>query len=233
MKRRVEPEWLDRIPAQDPQAIRGRADLRRLNAWMGQAGIVAREFSRWKSGNGQMTLVELGAGCGTFALNVVRRLDAVGIRPLPVRLVERATATSLATLDEFRRLGWEVEVIQSGVFDWLESARRSGDRYAAFSNLFLHHFEGAELSRLLKGVSQVSRFFVACEPRRSVGALAASHLVGFIGCSAVTRHDAVVSVQAGFRDDELTCQWPAGGDWRIEEREAGWCSHLFRAEQGK
>src|SRR5262245_27301775 len=39
--RRVEPEWLDGLPATDPGAIRSRRDLRRLNRIMGHVGIVA------------------------------------------------------------------------------------------------------------------------------------------------------------------------------------------------
>ena len=39
--RRLEREWLDELPADDPRARRSRADLRRINAIMGNARIVA------------------------------------------------------------------------------------------------------------------------------------------------------------------------------------------------
>jgi hypothetical protein len=48
----------------------------------------------------------------------------------------------------------------------------------------------------------------------------------------VTRHDAVVSVRAGFRDDELTAIWPRDARWRIEERGRGLFSHAFTARNG-
>jgi len=54
--------------------------------------------------------------------------------------------------------------------------------------------------------------------------------MGLMGCNAVTRHDARVSVRAGFRDDELSRLWPSGG-WTLEERGAPPFSHLFVARR--
>ena len=48
----------------------------------------------------------------------------------------------------------------------------------------------------------------ACEPRRSRFALAASHLIFFLGANAVTRNDGVLSVRAGFVERELGAAWP-------------------------
>jgi hypothetical protein len=41
LPRRVEPEWLDQLPTDDPRAIRARHDLRRVNAWMRNARSMA------------------------------------------------------------------------------------------------------------------------------------------------------------------------------------------------
>ena len=75
-----------------------------------------------------------------------------------------------------------------------------------------------------------TRCFVACEPRRSRLALAGSSLLGVIGCNDVTRHDAVVSVRAGFRDGELAALWPRDG-WEIRERGRGLFSHVLAARR--
>ena len=76
--------------------------------------------------------------------------------------------------------------------------------------------------------------FLACEPRRAWLALAGSHLLGVIGASAVTRADAVLSVHAGFRGQELTAVWPAAGvAWQVQESSAGLFSHCFRAARVK
>jgi hypothetical protein len=54
-------------------------------------------------------------------------------------------------------------------------------------------------------------------------------LVGFIGCNAVTRHDAVASVRAGFAGTDLSTLWPGKSEWRLAERRIGWFTHAFLA----
>ena len=39
--RRLEPELLDQLPADDPRAMRSRRDLKRINAWMNNASRMA------------------------------------------------------------------------------------------------------------------------------------------------------------------------------------------------
>ena len=71
----------------------------------------------------------------------------------------------------------------------------------------------------------------ACEPRRGGWPLAASRMLGLIGANAVTRHDAAVSVRAGFQGGELSALWPADPRWRFREHRAGFFSHLFLAQR--
>jgi hypothetical protein len=100
--------------------------------------------------------------------------------------------------------------------------------------LFLHHFEGSQLDHLLAGVAARTDRFFACEPKRAWLPLAGSHLVGAIGANAVTREDAVLSVHAGFRDQEISALWPlAGGAWRTREFDAGMFSHCFSAQRAR
>jgi hypothetical protein len=100
---------------------------------------------------------------------------------------------------------------------------------AIVANLFLHHFDDAELQRMLGLVAMRTRAFIACEPRRSPTALTGARLLGLVGCNDVTRHDSVVSVRAGFAGTELTALWPKVDGWRLEERARGVFSHGFVA----
>ena len=100
-------------------------------------------------------------------------------------------------------------------------------------NLLLHHFSERQLSELFAAVSRRGEFFLAIEPRRHAAAWALSRLVGVIGCNAVTRHDAPVSVRAGFRDHELSRLWPGDGEWRVKELASGFLGHLFVAERAR
>ena len=99
------------------------------------------------------------------------------------------------------------------------------------ATLFLHHFSEAELRRLLEQAARRADVFLACEPRRDVVSLGAARLLGLLGCNDVTRHDARLSVRAGFAGKELSALWPAGGGWRLTERRAGGFSHCFVAER--
>ena len=72
----------------------------------------------------------------------------------------------------------------------------------------------------------------ACEPRRSRFALAASHLIFFLGANAVTRNDGVLSVRAGFVGAELGAAWPAGSaGWRVDEYDDGLFTHCLVASR--
>jgi hypothetical protein len=130
----------------------------------------------------------------------------------------------------FTRLGWSVQTIQEDVLRWI-TAPTIQDHGPIIANLFLHHLSESQLIQLFTEIAERTQAFVAVEPRRSRWTLAASRLVGLIGCNRVTQHDAPASVRAGFRGGELSALWPAGGDWHIEERQAGLFSHLFVAHR--
>jgi hypothetical protein len=115
------------------------------------------------------------------------------------------------------------------VFEFLAAPGKPLD--AIVANLFLHHLTQADLRRLFALAATRAPLFVACEPRRSTLALAGARLMWFIGANDVTRHDAVVSVRAGFSDGELSDAWPAGPGWSLEERPAPPFSHLFVARR--
>jgi len=226
--RRVEPEWLDDLPALDPRARRARRDLRLVNALMGNAAIVARELARGLGG-GAKRIAEIGAGEGDFLLALARSRALRGARHRAT-LVDRQPCADRAALEALGTRGWEAAAVQSDVFAWLAAC--GGPRYDAIvANLFLHHFEPAPLARLLEGASRRTRLFIACEPRRSATGLAAAAFLGALGCNEVTRHDAVVSVRAGFRAGEVAALWPGQDGWTISEGARGAFSHLFVARR--
>src|SRR5262249_37301821 len=145
------------------------------------------------------------------------RLAAALPRPEPgsrFTLVDRAGAADPRALERIAALGWRPRVVVADVFDWLEDAE---PHEAVVANLFLHHFESRDLARMFQAIAAKMAAFAACEPRRSSIALAGSRMLGAIGCNDVTRHDAVVSVRAGFRDGELTRLWPGDSRWTLAE----------------
>ena len=227
MTREVEPELLDELPPEDPRAMRSRRDLQRIHGWMGNVGTVARLLGGVIGSAKHPRIVDLGAGDGTFMLQVARRVARNAGEPR-LLLVDRQPIVTSATRRGFAALAWDLEMVQADVFDWLADAPVAD---VAVACLFLHHFVDEKLARLLGAISKRTENFMACEPRRCRLALTAGKMVGLIGCNAVTRHDAVVSVRAGFVGRELSALWPGEERWRVEEREAGLFSHLFVAQR--
>jgi hypothetical protein len=222
MDRVLEPEWLDDLPDSDPAAIHSRRDLRRLNAFMGNAGIIARALA---DAPPPKRVIDVGAGDGFVSVAVAQKL---GWRGVEFVLVDRNATVPNETRNALKKLGCVVTPQGCDVLDGLASI---GPAEVAFANLFLHHFTAPQLAGLLRALAARCRVFVACEPRRSRFALLGSRCVGLLGCNAVTRHDAVVSVRAGFSGQELSALWPDRSGWTLTERAGGRFSHLFVARR--
>jgi 2-polyprenyl-3-methyl-5-hydroxy-6-metoxy-1,4-benzoquinol methylase len=204
------------MAAQDPAAVRARADLQRVNRLMRSVAVLQRALRGIRPG---ATIAELGAGDGSLMLALAQTL-----RPARVVLVDRQDGIAAASCAALAALGCPAEAIHADALDW---AREADPVDAIVCNLFLHHLQESDLARLFAICAARTALFVAAEPARHRLALAASHLVGLVGCNAVTRHDAVASVHAGFRAGELGALWPDVGRWHIEERAAAPVSHVF------
>jgi hypothetical protein len=227
--RSVEPELLDQMAADDPRVVRARRDLKRLNAVILQTGIMVRLLAQYWGDGRPRTILDLGAGDGTFMLSVARRL-AARWPGVTTTLLDRQNIVSQKTREAFGALGWKVETVAADVFAYLEQIKNSGVDIIT-TNLFLHHFEPEALARLLALAAPSSRLLVACEPRRNKFALRASRLLWVIGCNEVSLHDAIVSVRAGFSGEELSALWPSRDRFDLNERAARLFTHCFVARR--
>ena len=254
----VAAETLDGLAESDPAAQRSRRDLRRIHRAMGTRSIVRRGLedllgSKERSASAArrpLRVLELGAGDGTLLLGVA---GALGSRwpAVELTLLDRQSLVEPSTVEAYAACGWRVTPRVVDVFAWARSAGADPALPAAsmptgaptrpeptppwdliVGNLFLHHFEGPALSTLLAAIEAQGARFFACEPRRATLAWIGSHLVGALGANAVTREDAVLSVQAGFRDRELSALWPQHARrWRLREYPAGLFSHCLQAQR--
>lgn len=220
--RQLESELLDELPADAPEAVHSRGDLRRINALMGNARWLARTANKLQL-QSPKTLFELAAGDGVLML---RLLEKTGWRPERLILLDQQPVVSAQTLKALEQHCGTVQVVTADVFEWLsEPAAPKADLVT--TNLFLHHFTDERLKVLLQLIAGKSAAFIACEPRRSGFALFNTKLLGLIGCNHVTRHDAAISVKAGFAGDELTRLWPMDAPWSVCECSRGMFSHCF------
>ena len=240
--RTVVAEELDSLEAADPSAMRSRRDLQRIHRAMGTCGILASELhavlANSPAGRSPVRILELGAGDGTLMLRVANALKPrwSGVQ---LTLLDRIDLLDSKTRAGYSAIGWTATPKTMDVLDWANQQYGKGaldppgqPRWdLVVANLFLHHFEAKELQLLLAAIAGCSSALVACEPRRSGFALAASHWIGALGTGSVTRADAVTSVHAGFCGRELGALWPPGAGWALNERPAGLFGHCFRAER--
>lgn len=247
MNRLVQPELLDELPPDDPRARWSRRDLRRINAWMRNHSIMAKALRTALNGSAPKQITDLGAGDGHFLARVAKKVSCHWPN-VNVTLLDNRKVMSSQTLAWFARLGWRADLVEADVFDWLnhrghrlpagglpggefDGRQDAGAPEVVVANLFLHHFEDLRLAKLFGAIAGQARLLVAIEPHRAPWPLFCCRLLWAIGCNSVTRHDAAVSVRAGFSGRELSALWPADGGWQLTERRTGLFSHLFMARR--
>ena len=225
----VLPELLDVLPPQGAAALRSRRDIRRLNAWMRHPQIMVRALQDNLPEGAAQHLVELGAGDGHFLLSVAKRSKGRWPDSQTV-LVDQLNVLAPRTREEFRRFGWQARGEIAEAAEWLRQARPHPAQIV-LGNLIFHQFRTQPLTELFRLAAESSRLLIALEPRRSWLARLGGRMLWAIACGPVTRHDARISVQAGFSGRELSALWPDPTNWRLTERPAGWFSHLFIARR--
>ncbi len=183
ISRVVTAEILDSLEPDDPQAMRSRRDLSRIDGVLGGARWIARTAARHPE-SAARGIVELGAGGGL----VCERLASA---------IPGAPITGLDLAPRPAGLPPEIDWKQGDFFDTLRGT--TGEIVAG--NLILHHFQDTELAllgRQLRGF----RVVAFSEPLRSRVSLALSHVFAPL-VGPVTRHDMPASIRAGFRPSEL------------------------------
>lgn len=182
--RRVNSELLDQLSYTNPDAIRSRSDLVNINLFTRNFAWLRKKLHKICNSNDH--LIELGAGDGKFSnqiCNLGSKRTCVDLWPKPNDLNPK--------------------------IDWLRSDVKQISTYekndVVFANLFIHHLTNAEISELGKKLNLSARAIIFCEPHRSrkVHYLLKIFLL-LINANYVTRHDAHVSVDAGFKDNELS-----------------------------
>jgi hypothetical protein len=196
MNRACEPELLDSLPHDHPDAVHNRRDLRLINRIMrNQAWIVRTLPPLLRPGE---RVLEIGAGMGEMAIRLNRR----GVRVDGLDLWPRPKAWPADR-------NWHVAD--------LKSFGGYGDYAAVVGNLIFHQFKGDELAGLGAVIRRGARVVVACEPvRRKVSQTVIARVAPLFGANHVTLHDAHVSIAAGFQDDELPLALGMGPDeWQF------------------
>jgi hypothetical protein len=183
MLRACRPELLDSLPPDHPDALHSRRDLRLINRLMRNQAWFERELPPLLRAS--EAVLELGAGTGELGLRLNAggiTVDGLDLWPRPDRWPP-GRAWHRADLRRFAGF----------------------DRYpVVIGNLIFHQFSDSELGELGTRLRRSARVIVACEPaRRRLSQIMTAALAPILGINHVTRHDAQVSMTAGFCADEL------------------------------
>jgi hypothetical protein len=197
MQRTLEPELLDSLPPDHPDALHNRRDIRLTNQIIGNYRWLERAVPPLlRPGE---SLLEIGAGTGEVGVRLARR------------------GVPVAGLDL-----WPRPEIWPADRPWHQHDLRTFDRYDEYAvvlgNLIFHQFSEAELGALGEKLRRRARVIIACEPhRRRMSQVLYRAFVPLLGANHVSLHDAHVSIAAGFRDDELRHSLGLSEEaWRIE-----------------
>jgi hypothetical protein len=183
MQREIQPELLDSLPPDHPDALHNRRDLRLTNRMMGNYRWFARSLPPRILSTDRV--LEIGAGTGDLAdrLNSAGiAVDGLDLWPKPDRWPENRIwhRTDLLTFDGYHRYP------------------------AVIGNLIFHQFSRDELAGLGRKLNQSARLIMASEPaRRRLSQVFFARLAPLLGANYVSLHDAQVSIAAGFCDEEL------------------------------
>lgn len=201
-QRSVQPEILETLPPDHPDAIRSREDLLVVNGIMGNHRWIARMVRRHTAPGWRIT--EIGAGDGALSLQLAKLalcrqadLHAFDLAPRPP-----AWPTVSA---------WT----QGDIFEHPLPASQ-----VLIANLFLHHFLPDQLFQLGRRIPAETQLILAAEPsRRSIHTWLGRLLCSIAELHPVTRYDMQVSIRAGFRSLELPLLLGLGTEWSVTAQE--------------
>jgi Methylase involved in ubiquinone/menaquinone biosynthesis len=197
MQRTIQPELLDSLPPDHPDALHNRRDLRLTNRVMGNHRWIAKTLPKLLRPTDR--ILELGAGTGELSALLESRglaVDAIDFWPRP---------------DSFPPSR-----------QWHQSDLRTFPRYGDYTvfvaNLILHQFHDSELAQLGAALAPSARVVIAAEPARSrASQLLYRTFAPLFGANRVSLHDAHVSIHAGFRRDELPrALGLSPADWHLD-----------------
>jgi len=200
-------------PHADPRAVSAELrDIARLNALFGGTRAVVEALKPFfeRSRNAQRatcnvpwTLLDVGAGSGDIALAVraAARCHGIDLQPLGLELNPTAARTARAN------------GVPTIVADGTTMPLRARSVDVVIASQVLHHLPREVAVRWIAGMDRLARrAVVLADLRRSALAMAGVWAAALgLGMSAVTRHDAVVSLKRGYTREEFDGMlWDAG-----------------------
>ncbi len=209
MLRVVLPEILDQLPEDHPDALANRRDMRRLNCLMGNFRWIAGRLQE-QALPSHIQRVEIAAGDGGLAPHLLK------VSPL-------AGQWKMTGVDFWKRPDCWPQSWQWEQADALE-ADAVGAAEVVIANHIFHQFSDESLQALGHRLQTKAKLLIINETCRKPIHLWQARFLGLLGMNYVSRQDALTSIRAGFRDEELPALLglsPEEWSWSIEHTPLG------------
>jgi SAM-dependent methyltransferase len=197
-RRAQDSELLDEGVSPD-EALRSLGDLRFVNRWLGNRQRLLRAVRADLEASPAPSLLDVGCGSGDvpvwIAEQVGRAVTVVGVDIKPLHL-EAAPPALRGVVADVHALPFP-----DGRFD------------VVTASLFLHHFDGPDVARVLRELYRVTRRALVVNDLRRARVPYAFGRVTFpmLFRSRVSVEDGLLSIRRGFTRDELRREFAAAG----------------------
>lgn len=199
-------EWMDDFSIKDTRLTRALRDLRHTNRLLGAYTATDAILDPLFRRHHQLRILDVGCGLGDYLVHLVRRADrfgceltVIGVDANPVT-VGHARAHLDTQLSPSLRPRVRVEIADAQDLSYPDGAVD-----VVHAALFLHHFHGPEAVQLLAELQRVARRgLLVNDLHRHPLAYAGIWLLSrMLRMAPMVQHDGPLSVQRGFRRDEL------------------------------
>jgi ubiquinone/menaquinone biosynthesis C-methylase UbiE len=197
-RRANDPELLDEGVAPE-EALRSLGDLRFVNRWLGNRAKLLRVVRPELEASAKPSLLDVGCGSGDVPVWIASQVR----RPVSVVGVDVKALHLQASPPALRGVVSDVHALPfaDGRFD------------VVTASLFLHHFDGDDVARVLRELYRVARrALVVNDLRRSrVPYVFGRATFPLLFRSRVSVEDGLLSIRRGFTAQELRQEFAAAG----------------------
>lgn len=206
--RRITPEHMD-----DPHASRDELDaslryIRTVNRRLGGTRAALRQFERWARGwppDSTIRILDVGTGSADIPRAIAEwasrgegghrvHITAIDRHPITLELAREFIGSRWGDVIELRQADALklMDLFDAGAFDY------------AHAGMFLHHLSDIEAMTVLRIMDRLTKRGLIWNDliRGTVGRLGVRLLTLGRGIPAMVRHDALVSIEAGFTKAE-------------------------------
>jgi ubiquinone/menaquinone biosynthesis C-methylase UbiE len=207
MQRQLTPEWMD-DPGVDPAELaKALAFIRKVNLRLGGVKALTNHLENWSTNwpkGHEVTILDIATGSADIPVEVVRWASKRGVSVRITAVDIHETTLDSAREHVQRELGEDapIELVQADAKDLVDRFGPLSFDYV-HAGMFLHHLTEIEILTVLRIMDRLAiRGVVWNDLIRSRTAMLGIWALT-LGQSDMIRHDARVSVRAGFTKKEV------------------------------